>query len=145
MITCSKLYTDIPFAHRQHLHSGHCSRIHGHNWSVRITFACDALDPNGFVVDFGKLKYIKKYFDDKLDHCCVFSTQDPLAQNIIDSAPEGIYKPYWVETASCEGIAKKLLEDFSNLLREQEGPRVWISEIELFEDHKNSVKLTADS
>ena len=55
MITCSKLYKDIPFAHRQHLHDGHCSQIHGHNWDIKLTFSCKELDAMGFVVDFGKL------------------------------------------------------------------------------------------
>ena len=103
MITCSKLYKDIPFAHRQHLHDGHCSQIHGHNWDIKLTFSCKELDAMG-------------------------------------SAPEGIYKPYWVENASCEGIAKHLFFEFTDLLKKVEGSRAWIQEIEIFEDSKNSVK-----
>jgi len=137
MITCSKLYKDIPFAHRQHLHDGHCSKIHGHNWDIRITFGCKELDSRGFVVDFGKLKYIKKYIEDMLDHACVLSWNDPLYEEII--AP-GVYKVYSVENASCEGLAKHLFEQFSDLLHMAEGQRTWIDEIEIFEDSKNSVK-----
>ena len=137
MITCSKLYKDIPFAHRQHLHDGHCSKIHGHNWDIRITFGCKELDSTGFVVDFGKLKYIKKYIEDMLDHACVLSWDDPLYEEIV--AP-GVYKLYLVENASCEGLAKHLFEQFSDLLHMAEGQRTWIDEIEIFEDSKNSVK-----
>ena len=137
MITCSKLYKDIPFAHRQPLHDGHCSKIHGHNWDIRITFGCKELDSRGFVVDFGKLKYIKKYIEDMLDHACVLSWNDPLYEEII--AP-GVYKLYSVENASCEGLAKHLFEKFSDLLHMAEGERTWIDEIEIFEDGKNSVK-----
>tara|TARA_R110001592_G_scaffold40654_1_gene133347 strand:+ start:1548 stop:1982 length:435 start_codon:yes stop_codon:yes gene_type:complete len=137
MITCSKLYKDIPFAHRQHLHDGHCSKIHGHNWDIRITFGCKELDSRGFVVDFGKLKYIKKYIEDMLDHACVLSWDDPLYEEIV--AP-GVYKLYLVENASCEGLAKHLFEQFSDLLHMAEGQRTWIDEIEIFEDSKNSVK-----
>ena len=60
MMTCSKTYSDLPFAHRQHRHAGHCSLIHGHNWELKITFACEEFDKNGFVVDFGNLKYMYK-------------------------------------------------------------------------------------
>ncbi|MDQ8206672.1 6-carboxytetrahydropterin synthase [Coraliomargarita sp. SDUM461003] len=141
MITCSKIYTDIPFAHRQHLHSGHCSQIHGHNWDIKLDFACSEYDSNGFVVDFGKLKYLKKYIDDNLDHACVFSDEDPLAKQILDSAPAGVYQPYWVKSASGEGLAKHLYQVFSALVREHEGERVWISGIEIFEDRKNTVKF----
>ena len=137
MITCSKLYKDIPFAHRQHLHDGHCSKIHGHNWDIRITFGCKKLDSRGFVVDFGKLKYIKKYIEDMLDHACVLSWNDPLYEEIIAL---GVYKVYSVENASCEGLAKHLFEQFSDLLHMAEGERTWIDEIEIFEDSKNSAK-----
>tara|TARA_R110002012_G_scaffold36900_1_gene103921 strand:+ start:1433 stop:1873 length:441 start_codon:yes stop_codon:yes gene_type:complete len=137
MITCSKIYREIPFAHRQHLHDGQCSKIHGHNWDIKLTFGCKKLDETGFVVDFGKLKYIKKYIQDKLDHACVLSWNDPLFYEIVTV---DVYKVYTVEHASCEGIAKHLLFEFADLLKKAEGPRAWIYEIEIFEDSKNSVK-----
>ena len=68
MITCKKTYTDIPWAHRQHRHDGHCAFIHGHNWSITIIFGCHATDENGFVVDFGKLKFLEEWIDTHLDH-----------------------------------------------------------------------------
>ena len=137
MITCSKLYKDIPFAHRQHLHDGHCSKIHAHNWDIRITLGCKELDTKGFVVDFGKLKYIKKYIEDMLDHACVLSWNDPLYEEII--AP-GVYKVYSVENASCEGLAKHLFSIFADMILVTEGTRVFLYEIEIFEDSKNSAR-----
>ena len=67
MLTCSKTYRDIPFAHRQHRHDGHCALIHGHNWAITLTFACRETDANGFVVDFGDLKYLKTWIAQNLD------------------------------------------------------------------------------
>ncbi len=67
MITCSKLYKDIPFAHRQPYHDGHCYFIHGHNWDFQFEFGCEYLDTDGFVIDFGKLKFIKEYIEN-YDH-----------------------------------------------------------------------------
>ena len=66
MLVCSKTYKDIPFAHRQHIHSGDCSKIHGHNWSIEIIFKAKELDKNGFVIDFGSLKYLKDFIDKKV-------------------------------------------------------------------------------
>ena len=43
-VTCSKRYSDIPFAHRQHKHDGHCAFIHGHNWAFELTFVATSLD-----------------------------------------------------------------------------------------------------
>ena len=77
MLTCSKTYRDIPFAHRQHRHDGHCALIHGHNWAIKLTFACRETDANGFVVDFGDLKYLKTWIAQNLDHACLFNESDP--------------------------------------------------------------------
>jgi 6-pyruvoyltetrahydropterin/6-carboxytetrahydropterin synthase len=134
MITCTKLYSDIPFAHRQNKHDGHCSLIHGHNWSFEITFAAKQLDSNGFVVDFGKLKYIKKWIEDNLDHACLFNSDD---KDIL-SLPTNLFKFHVVEDCSCEGLAIYLYGVFSSLIQEEEGDRVWIQSIRVFEDQKNS-------
>lgn len=78
MMTCRKVYADIPFAHRQHLHDGHCALIHGHSWSFALTFGCHERDASGFVIDFGKLRFIREELETRFDHACVFATDDPL-------------------------------------------------------------------
>lgn len=45
-----------------------CSRLHGHNYLVRITLAAEQLDPVGFVVDYGALASFKALLDNRLDH-----------------------------------------------------------------------------
>lgn len=44
-----------------------CSRLHGHNYIVRVVIEGDVIDP-GFVVDYAELSPIKHYIDDTLDH-----------------------------------------------------------------------------
>ena len=141
MITCSKTYTDIPFAHRQHRHRGHCSMIHGHNWTIELTFACDEFDENGFVVDFGNLKYIKAWIAEHLAHAGILAADDPLKDDIINSVPE-VYRLHEVPNASCEGISTHIWEAFSRLLCQREGRRVWISQVRLWEDSKNMTTYT---
>lgn len=142
MITCTKTYFDIPFAHRQHLHDGHCSFVHGHNWDITLAFACDKTDENGFVVDFGKLKFIKKWIDDNLDHACVFAHNDPLKDALKNAAPEA-WHIYEVGSCSCEGLASHLLETFDRLVRENTSGRVWVSSITVSEDKKNAATAYA--
>ena len=77
-ITCSKTYTDLPFAHRQPSHQGHCALIHGHNWSFEFEFAADKLDECGFVIDFGKLKWLKDWINERFDHTLVLNESDPM-------------------------------------------------------------------
>ncbi len=88
MFTCSKTYHDIPFAHRQHRHAGHCAFVHGHNWSFRFTFGAEEPDENGFVVDFGRVKFIRDWLAQHFDHACVFNRDDPMRATIVGTAPE---------------------------------------------------------
>jgi 6-pyruvoyltetrahydropterin/6-carboxytetrahydropterin synthase len=137
MLTCKKSYRDIPFAHRQHLHDGHCALIHGHNWTITLTFACSEPDASGFVVDFGKLKYIKAWIDEHLDHACLFNQSDAEAARLLDNAGE-LFKAYILPNCSCEGLAQHLHGVFDAMVREQSGGRAWITETEIQEDSKNS-------
>ena len=145
MLTCSKVYKDIPFAHRQPFHKGHCSKIHGHNWSIIIEFEAKELDANGFVVDFGNLKYIKAFIDEHLDHACLFSKEDSQVQDLSQSEFKDLFKILWVDNASCEGIAQFLFETFSKLVKEKEAGRVSIRSLKLYEDEKNFVSYAPKS
>ncbi len=139
MITCEKAYTGIPFAHRQHQHDGHCSLIHGHNWDFVFTFGCDALDANGFVVDFGKLKFIKRWIDDHFDHACVFNADDPEREKLVAAVP-GAWKVTVVERCSCEGLAKHVFDRVDPLVREATLGRVFLLAVEVREDPRNSAR-----
>lgn len=137
MLTCKKSYRDIPFAHRQHLHDGHCALIHGHNWGITLTFACSEPDPNGFVVDFGKLKYLKTWIDEHLDHACLFNHSDTEATRLLAAGGE-LFKAYTLPNCSCEGLAQHLHGIFDAMVRADTDGRAWITETEIVEDSKNS-------
>ncbi len=143
MFTCRKTYHDIPFAHRQHHHDGHCALIHGHNWSFTFTFACRESDPNGFVVDFGKLRYIKHWIEANLDHACLFNRDDPSVEKLL-AAYGSFFKPYLVESCSSEGIAQHLFEVFDPQVRASTDGRAWILSVEVEEDRKNAATYHAD-
>lgn len=51
------------------LGAGHpCSRMHGHNYTVRVTLGSPNLDEHGMVLDYRELDVVKEYLDDHLDH-----------------------------------------------------------------------------
>ena len=143
MLTCKKTYRDIPFAHRQHHHDGHCALIHGHNWTITLTFACQETDANGFVVDFGKLKYLKAWIDENLDHACLFNQDDLEKDALLDQAGH-LFKAYILPNSSCEGIAQHIFEVFNPMVRSQNSDRVWITQVEIEEDSKNSATYRPD-
>ena len=142
MITCRKTYADVPFAHRQHLHDGHCQLIHGHNWGITFTFGCHSPDANGFVVDFGGLKFLRAWLAQHLDHACVFNHDDPLRETLVAAAP-GAWKVYLVPSCSCEGLARHLHDVLNPLVREATAGRAFLTAIEVTEDAKNSATYHA--
>jgi len=137
VIECRKLYTDIPFAHRQHRHDGHCAYIHGHNWSIAVTFGCHHTDENGFVVDFGKLRFLRHWIEENLDHACVLNRDDPERAQIT-GALGPLIKLYVVDDCSCEGLARHLFDVFDGLVRAHTHDRAFVTAIEVMEDARNS-------
>lgn len=136
MFTCSKTYRDIPFAHRQHRHEGHCAFLHGHNWAIEIEFGCDRLDERGFVVDFGGLGFLKQWIADNLDHACLFAKSDPVREQLLKDYPK-LFRPLVIESVSTEGIAQHLFETFDPMVRQETAGRAWVRQIILHEDTKN--------
>lgn len=45
-----------------------CSRLHGHNYVVRVHLKAKELDETGFVKDYRSLSFVKAYIDECLDH-----------------------------------------------------------------------------
>jgi len=138
MITCTKNYRDIPLSHRQPLHQGKCSRLHGHSWSISITFEAEKLDENGFVVDFGELHFIEDWIDQHLDHGIVLSLEDPQKEILSDLQKLGLLSITWVPCPSCEGISQFLFDTFQPMVKEKTQGRAQIQSIRLEEDSKNS-------
>lgn len=138
MIICSKTYRDIPLSHRQPNHRGRCSRLHGHSWSITLTFESKELDDNGFVIDFGDLHFIEDWIDEHLDHATAVWENDPKLVSLNELQNEGLIKLLTVPNASCEGIAKYLHNTFDPIVRKRTDERVWVRSVYLQEDSKNS-------
>lgn len=143
MLTCSKVFADIPFGHRQHIHDGHCAYIHGHNWSIKVTFAAKELDENGFIIDFGKLGFLKKWIKDNLDHACLFNVSDTKAREMVERYPD-MFKARFLDDVSAEGLAQFLHKEFDALVQQETDGRVWVQEVTLYEDGKNSATYRND-
>lgn len=64
--------------------SHQCSRLHGHNYVVKVGLSADALDETGFVIDYGDLAPIKVLIDSTLDHRHLNDVLDfnPTAENM---------------------------------------------------------------
>jgi len=155
----TKLFPEFPFAHRQPAHDGHCALLHGHNWSLELTFVCAELEAGtGFVVDFGKLKKLRKWLEDHFDHTLVLNASDPFLGYLQEQLTEVRFDPtspssielakiISVPDCSCEGLARWLLDTVNAVFFHKLGVHadqdcvrrsVRISKVTVYEDSKNS-------
>lgn len=137
MTTCTKLFAQVPFAHRQPNHDGHCRWVHGHNWDIEVTFLARELDINGFVMDFGKLGRVKQWIDEHLDHGLLIVEKDPELE-FFKSRNGELWKLFVVPDGSSEGLAQVLHSLFDRLVQSETSGRVTVKEVRVFEDQKNS-------
>ena len=98
------------------------------------------MDENGFVIDFGDLHFIEDWIDLNLDHGIVLCSDDPQKDTLQSLEDSGLLRITWVESASCEGIAKFLFEIFQPMVEKKTQGRVNIQSILLEEDSKNSAR-----
>lgn len=146
MHTCSKLFDNLPFAHRQHTHDGHCAWIHGHNWAFEITFTSVGLDKNGFVIDFGKLKFVRDWLNSQFDHTLVLNAEDPhldYLKGSLGGPPEPLTlgafaKIVVVPNCGAEALAQYVCENVNDLLKSHGHPHVHVHKVVCFEDSRNS-------
>jgi len=104
-------------AHQIRFHPGKCERLHGHNWRVRIHARASSLSQLGMVVDFADLQRIVAEIGARFDH-----------RNVNEVPPFDD----WNSTA--ENIARFFYEEAGRRLREQEGGRVTVSKVEVWEN-----------
>jgi 6-pyruvoyltetrahydropterin/6-carboxytetrahydropterin synthase len=157
-ITCSKRYDDLPFAHRQPSHDGHCAWIHGHNWGFEFEFKATHLDECGFVIDFGKLKWLKAWLLERFDHTLVLNQNDPWLQfltlhleyvtdpNNLGGAKEStsLAKIFAVPDCSSEGLCQWLLAEVNRVVQSHTHGRVSLHRVTVIEDSKNAATIYAD-
>ncbi len=83
-----KIRDNFSAAHNLRNYKGKCEHLHGHNYSVIVSFISKKTDKNGLVIDFVFLKDILKKVLDKLDHKYLnedvdfFKNNNPSAENI---------------------------------------------------------------
>ena len=156
--TITKTWQDFPAAHRQPNHDGHCRWIHGHDWRFDITFGCNELDENNFVIDFGKLELVRDFLRDQFDHTLLLNQDDPFLEHLKQSlsskgAPAG-FEGQGVETVSdfanikvvpncgSEGLAKFVFDEVMVMFRGPAFNEAWkrgvfVSSVTVWEDSKN--------
>ncbi len=155
MITVTKTWKDLPAAHRQHAHDGHCRFIHGHNWRIDITFGCNFLDECGFVMDVGKMGVVRDFLGQSFDHTLILNSNDPelqfLKQNLSYGGNDEEGRPFaqivTVPNCGMEGLAKWIFEEVQAMLLCIPGAKdrgLLVVEVTVWEDSKNRATYTPE-
>lgn len=90
---------------RQHRAQSHCSFLHGYALQVELVFACDELNENHWVIDFGGLKDIKQFLVDHFDHKTLVAMDDPHLDEISALAGLKIADVIILPAVGCEAFA----------------------------------------
>jgi 6-pyruvoyltetrahydropterin/6-carboxytetrahydropterin synthase len=78
---------EIAASHQLKDYTGPCSRLHGHNWKIRVTVVTDTLDAAGISIDLEELDKLLWQVIGKFDHnhfnsIAPFTELNPSAENI---------------------------------------------------------------
>jgi 6-pyruvoyltetrahydropterin/6-carboxytetrahydropterin synthase len=79
--------TRFSAAHRLIGYAGHCGRVHGHTWKVRVEIETDRINDIGISIDFKELKKLTDSVIDRLDHQDIntiapFNARNPTAEHL---------------------------------------------------------------
>jgi len=126
---------------RQWRAKSHCQQLHGYALEIRLTFECTVLDENGWVQDFGGLKYIKGWLEDMFDHRLLVAADDPQKAQLLalgDTDPQ-IAWVIEVPQTGCEAFARYIYDYVEQWLSHQSSwPRVLLHSVEVREHQGNS-------
>jgi len=140
--TSTKTFDNLPCAHRQWRHDGHCSFIHGYSRSFHFVFGATERTKEGFVVDFSDLKDLREWLEHMFDHTLLLNKDDPLLDDPhFNSLCECDLKPFDVRVlpnVGMEGTAEYVHEHATAMLKDKTGGRAWVISVEVRENNKNS-------
>lgn len=134
----TKTFHDLPCAHRQWRHPGHCRFIHGYSRSFTFWFECHELTDQQFVVDFGDLKDLRAWLEHMFDHTMLINSDDPERATFEALHARGVCDLRVLPNCGMEGTSKYVHAYADRLLREKTRGRAWVVRVETRENAKNS-------
>ncbi len=140
--TSSKTYSHdigMSVAFRQWRAESHCRFIHGYALGFKFVFSATQLDENGWVIDFGALKSLKKQLVDFFDHKLIVAADDPQLPLFINLRDVGVCDLVIAPAGTgCENFAK-LCYDMANQWLNDNGhaPRCVLDTVEVKEHGAN--------
>lgn len=134
----TKNFIGFPCTHRQWKAESHCRFVHGYSRSFYMEFEASKLTKEGWVVDFGGLKEVKKWLNYMFDHTFLASDDDPELELFKKMDESGIIQLRTMPNAGMEESAKFVFEKVNPMIKEMTNNRAWLTKVECRENEKNS-------
>ena len=136
--TSSKLIELGSTAFRQPRAESHCKFIHGYQLKAEINFACNELDNNNWVFDFGGLKDLKHIFRNQFDHTLVVAGDDPDLEILEQLNDRGIAQLRIMHGGvGIERFAEWCFKTADTFVNEVTNGRVWVESVTVYEHDDN--------
>jgi 6-pyruvoyltetrahydropterin/6-carboxytetrahydropterin synthase len=136
--TSSKLIELGSTAFRQPRADSHCKYIHGYQLKAEINFACNELDNNNWVFDFGGLKDLKYIFRNQFDHTLVVAGDDPELETFKQLHEKGVVQlRIMSEGVGIERFAEWCFKTADTFVEEVTEGRVWVESVTVYEHDEN--------
>jgi len=139
----TKEYIDaFPCAYRQWRADSHCNMNHGYSFSMKFYFGTNDLDARRWVADYGGLKELKRFLEDKFDHTTLVAADDPELEFYKQMESKGLAKLTILPALGCESLADMLYKYVNAVyIPEMWGPseadRLWCFKVEVRETQAN--------
>lgn len=141
--TSTKEYIDaFPCAYRQWKADSHCSKNHGYSFSMKFYFGTNELDARQWVADYGGMKELKSFLEDKFDHTTLVASDDPELEFYKEMERRKLAKLTILPALGCESLADQLYKYINGVfIPDMWGPgeadRIWCYRVEVRETQAN--------
>jgi len=142
----AKFYSTKTYGHniglsavfRQPQAHSHCQFLHGYSLAFKFTFGCDELDHKNWAVDFGSLKPLKAWLEDKFDHKVCLDSSDPHIDEFKRLEELGLAELTYFDGVGAEKFAEHAFKFADQLVRDATDGRCYCVKVECAEHGANS-------
>ena len=141
-VSTKEYHNAFPCAYRQWRADSHCNNIHGYAFSMKFYFGTNDLDARNWAADYGGLKELKRFLEDKFDHTLLVSSDDPNIEIYKLLEEKNMAKLTILPRLGCESLADMLYKYVNGVyIPEMWGPgeaaRLWCFRVEVRETVSN--------
>jgi len=133
----------LPIGHRLSKHKGLCKNMHGHNFTIIVTFKGSKLDKNDMLMDFSVCKeFCYNFLLNDFDHCYLCNSKDV---KTVDEEMKVI--SFDSKDPTAEVIAEFLYKKLETLLKKKmkkNNNKLQVHSVKVFENENNAIIFTGD-